>query len=371
MPVRPVWRIPREETCNEAMTKFILRRLIQAIPTVFGITVLSFAIITAAPGDPVSTLTFGPRTTMAQRVAMAAQLGTNDPVYKQYIRWLIGNDWQTFPKIDGRGNPVLDANGEQIRERGSQKGILRGDFGNSFVTKRPALELIVEKFPATAELGVLSLSMGVLLGVSIGVLAAVQRGGLFDNFTRVMAVVFSAVPIFWLGLTLLLIFGSWLGWLPMGGRYSTDYFLTGEISFTERIKHLILPVAVLSTGWVAILSRFMRASTLDVLSQDYVRTAQAKGLAYRQIWFVHAARNALIPIATILGPAIPGIIGGALITETIFSWPGVGRTTYAAVLSQDYPVIMCAVIIVSLTTIVGYLLSDILYALIDPRIRLA
>lgn len=353
------------------MSQFILRRLIQAIPTLFGITVLTYAIIVAAPGDPVSTLTFGPRTTKAQRVAMAAQLGTNDPVYKQYIRWLIGNDWQKFPKVDGRGNPVLDSNGEQIMERGTQKGILRGDFGTSFVTKRPALELIVEKFPATAELGGLSLSVGIILGVSIGVLAAVQRGGIFDNSTRVMAVIFSAVPVFWLGLTLLLIFGSWLGWLPMGGRYPTNYFLTGEVTLADRIEHLILPVAVLSTGWIAILSRFMRASTLDVLSQDYVRTAQAKGLAYHQIWFVHAARNALIPIATILGPAIPGIIGGALITETIFSWPGVGRTTYSAVLTQDYPVIMCAVIIVSLTTIIGYLLSDILYALIDPRIRLS
>ncbi len=353
------------------MTQFIFRRLLQAIPTMFGITILTYALLVAAPGDPVATLAFGPRTTIAQKNALAEQLGVNDPVYKQYIRWLIGNDWQEFRKLDGRGNPVLDANGEVIMERGTKKGILRGDFGEAFVSKRSALEVIVEKFPATAELGGLALLVGLVLGIPIGVIAAVRRGGVFDNLTRVMAVVFSAVPVFWLGLTLLLIFGSQLGWLPMGGRFPTDYFLSGGVTIVDRIKHLILPVTVLATGWVAIFSRFMRASTLDVLSQDYVRSAQAKGLKDRQVWFIHAARNALIPIATILGPAIPGIIGGALITETIFSWPGVGRTTYQAVLNYDYPVIMASVIFVSITTIVGYLLSDILYALIDPRIRLS
>src|SRR5690554_1859722 len=353
------------------MSQFIFRRVLQAIPTIFGITILTYALLNAAPGSPVATLAFGPRTTTAQKNALAEQLGINDPVWKQYIRWLIGNDWQEFRKLDGRGNVVTDANGEPIMERGTQKGILRGDFGESFTSKRNALEVVVEKFPATAELGGLALLVGVVIGIPIGVIAAVRRGGLFDNITRVMAVIFSAVPVFWLGLTLLLIFGSQLGWLPMGGRHPSDYFLTGKVTLLQRIEHLILPVTVLATGWVAIFSRFMRASTLDVLSQDYVRSAQAKGLKDRQVWFIHAARNALIPIATILGPAIPGIIGGALITETIFSWPGVGRTTYQAVLNYDYPVIMASVIFVSITTIVGYLLSDILYALIDPRIRLS
>jgi peptide/nickel transport system permease protein len=353
------------------MIKFIVRRLLQSIPTFFGITLLAYAIIVAAPGSPVATLAFGPRTTKAQKAALAEQLGVNDPVYKQYIRWLIGNDWQEFRRLDGRGNPVLDENGDVIMDRGDQKGILRLDFGESFTSKKPALDVILEKVPATAELGGLSLGVGLLLGLPVGVLSAVRRGSLFDNVSRVMAVIFSAVPIFWLGLTLLLIFGSQLHLLPMGGRHSTDYFITGEVSVVDRIKHLILPVTVLSSGWVAVFSRFMRASTLDVLSQDYIRTAKAKGLREQQVWFVHASRNALIPIATILGPALPGIIGGALITETIFSWPGVGRTAYGAVLAYDYPVIMATVILVSFTTIIGYLLSDILYALIDPRIRLS
>lgn len=353
------------------MSQFIFRRVLQAIPTLFGITILTYSLLVMAPGSPVATLAFGPRTTTAQKNALAEQLGVNDPVWKQYIRWLVGNDWQEFRKVDGRGNVMLDANGEVVMERGTQKGILRGDFGDSFVSKRSALEVIAEKFPATAELGASALLVGLVLGIPIGVVAAVRRGGIFDNITRVMAVMFSAVPVFWLGLTLLLIFGSQLGWLPMGGRYPTDYFLSGNVNVWQRIERLILPVTVLAAGWVAVLSRFMRASTLDVLSQDYVRTAQAKGLKYRQVWFTHAARNALIPIATILGPAIPGIIGGALITETIFSWPGVGRTTYQSVLNYDYPVIMAAVIFVSITTVLGYLLSDILYALIDPRIRLS
>jgi peptide/nickel transport system permease protein len=353
------------------MIKFIIRRLIQAIPTFFGITILSYAIIVAAPGDPVSTLTFGPKTTKAQKVSLAEELGTKDPVWKQYIRWLIGNDWQTFRKLDGRGNPVLDANGKVIMEHGTQKGILRLDFGKSFVGNKSALKMVLEKFPATAELGGLALLVGIMLGLPIGVLAAVWRASIFDNFTRVMAVVFSAVPIFWLGLTLILIFGSRLHWLPMGGRFPTGYFLTGKVTLVDRVKHLILPVSVLATGWVAVFSRFMRASVLDVLSQDYIRTAKAKGLRNSQVWFVHASRNALIPIATILGPAVPGIIGGALITETIFSWPGVGRTAYTAVLNQDYPVIMTTVIFTAVTTIIGYLLSDILYAAIDPRIRLS
>jgi len=353
------------------MLKFTIRRLIQSIPTFFGITILSYAIIVAAPGDPAAALAFGPRATKAQKVALAEQLGVHDPVYKQYIRWLIGNDWQEFRKLDGRGNPVLDAEGNVIMERGTQKGVLRGDFGTSFVSKKPAMDVLLEKVPATLELGGFALLFGFAIGIPIGVVAAVRRGGVFDNVTRVIAVVFSAVPVFWLGLTLLLIFGSKLHALPMGGRYPTNYFLTGEASLTERIEHLILPVSVLASGWVAIFSRFMRASTLDVLSQDYVRTAQAKGLRNRQIWFTHAARNALIPIATIMGPAIPGVLSGALITETIFSWPGLGRTTYSAVLSYDYPVIMASVILVSITTILGYLLSDILYAAIDPRIRLS
>lgn len=353
------------------MLKFIIRRLFQSIPTLFGITILSYGIIVLAPGNPADIMSFGPRTTLAQKKMLARQMGVDEPLYRQYITWLIGNDFEKFPKYDRYGQVVKDDNGKTVMVPGKKKGILRGDFGQSFVAKEPAMKLLIQKAPATIELTGLALLIGILIGIPIGVVAAALRGGTFDNATRVMAVIFSAVPIFWLALTLLLIFGSKLRWLPMGGRYPDSYFLTGKVSLKDQIDHLILPVSVLCTGWIAIFSRFMRASTLDVLSQDYIRTAKAKGLKARQVWFGHAARNALIPIATILGPAIPGILGGALITETMFSWPGIGRTAYTAVLTKDYPVIMASVILVSMTTIVGYLLSDILYAFIDPRIRLS
>ncbi len=353
------------------MLKFIIRRLLQSIPTLFGITILSYAIIVLAPGDPAELLSFGPRTTKAQRTALARQLGVHDPMIKQYIRWLIGNDFQEFPVLDRYGDPKQDEDGNVIMVHGTKKGILRGDFGESFTAKKPAMKVLLEKAPATLELTGLSLLFGMMIGIPIGVVAAALRGGVFDNVTRVMAVLFSSVPVFWLALTLMLVFSSKLGWLPMAGRYPTNYFLDGKVTIAQRVEHLIMPVAVLSTGWIAVFSRFMRASTLDVLSQDYIRTAKAKGLKARQVWFSHAARNALIPIATILGPAIPGILGGALITETMFSWPGIGRTAYQAVLAQDYPLIMASVILAALTTIAGYMLSDVLYAFIDPRIRLS
>ena len=182
-----------------------------------------------------------------------------------------------------------------------------------------------------------------------------------------MAVVFSAVPTFWLGLMMLLIFGSWLRILPMGNRY--PLMLMGDPSFGDRLRHLIMPVAVLTLTPIAIYSRFMRAAILDVLNKDYVRTAKSKGLGDRRIWYLHAMRNALIPMATLIGPAIPSLIGGALVVELIFSWPGVGRLTFEAVTQQDYNVVMASVVIGAVVTIVGYLLTDVLYALADPRVR--
>jgi peptide/nickel transport system permease protein len=217
-------------------------------------------------------------------------------------------------------------------------------------------------------LGVSALTVGLLLGIPIGILSAVWQGGIFDNGSRVMAVFFNAVPVFWLGLMLILIFGKWLDVLPMGNQCPLT--LRGCESLEDRAEHLLLPVFTLGTGWIAVLSRYMRTATLEVLNQDYIRTAQAKGLPNRDVWFVHATRNALIPIATILGPAIPGLLGGAVITETIYSWPGLGRLSFEAVLQQDYPMVMAVVILSGTVTILGYLFSDVMYALVDPRIRL-
>ncbi len=358
------------------MFRYVLRRLLQAVPTFFGITLLSYMLMLAAPGGPVAAMTFDPRMTVREREAVAARLGVNDPWYIQYLRWLLGDDWMRFDTdgdglADGSFLLPLDANGDgEAEPPGERTGILRGDFGRSFFQRRPAVDVIVERIPATFELGLASLLVSLAIGLPIGIIAAVRRGGIFDSITRVLAVVFNAVPVFWLGLILILIFGSRLALLPMGGRCATT--LTGGCPpLTERLEFILLPTIVLATGGIAGFSRIMRASMLDVISQDYVRTAQAKGLSPRAVWFKHGARNALVPIATFLGPALTLVLAGAAITETIFSWPGLGRLSVTAVIQQDYPVVMAVTIMTAIATIFGYILSDVLYAIIDPRIRLS
>jgi len=354
------------------MGRFILRRLIQAIPTLLGITIISFLIMSAAPGGPAAAMTFDPKVPAKQREAMQEKLGFNDPVPVQYVRWLLG---ETPIKVAGvtlwagREVPLFDRRGNEIgSEMGTNGGIIRLDFGRSLFYKRPVVEMLKQRAPATVQLGFAALVVGFGIGIPVGILSAVRRGSAFDNSSRVLAVLFNAVPVFWLGLMLLLVFGKWLEVLPMGNQCPLT--IRGCVSLEDRIRHLILPVFTLGTGWIAVLSRYMRTSTLDVLSQDYIRTAQAKGLPNSKVWFVHATRNALIPIATILGPAIPNLLSGAVITETIFSWPGLGRLSFEAVIQQDYPMVMAVVLLSGVITIIGYLLSDILYALIDPRIRL-
>lgn len=317
------------------MGAYIIRRLLQAIPTLLGITILSFGLMSAVPGGPVAALSYSPKTTPAMKAKLAEQLGVNDPMPVQYVRWL--------------------------------SNLLRGDLGKSFSAKRPVADLIAERIPATLELGGLALLFGTLLGVPIGIWSAVRRGTWFDNITRVTAVITTSVPTFWLGLIMILVFGSWLKLLPMGGRFPPN--LTGEYTTTDRIRHLVMPVFILAMGNIAVLSRYMRAATLEVSRQDYIRTAQSKGLRTSTVWFVHATRNALIPLATFLGPALVGLLNGAIVTETIFSWPGLGRLTIEAVNQFDYPVVMATVLIGAVSTVLGYLLSDIMYAWVDPRIR--
>lgn len=356
------------------MGKFILRRLIQSIPTLLGITVIVYFVMSFAPGGPVNALAFDPTITPQQRTAMAEAMGVNDPFHVQYIRWMIGDapirilgiqlwEGRQLELFDRRGFPT----GETVT--GTAKGILRGDFGRSLVSRQAVTQAIWVRVPPSFELGMISLLVGIFIGIPVGVLAAVYQGSLFDQVTRIMAVIVSAIPVFWLGLILLLVFGSWLGWLPMGNRFPIRF--SGNYTFWERIQHLILPVFTLSSFSIATFSRFMRASLLDVLGQDYVRTARAKGLSDRKVWFKHALRNALIPIATILGPSLTLVISGAVLTETIYAWPGMGRLLVDSVTQQDYPVIMGIVLLLAILTILGYLLSDILYAVFDPRIRLS
>jgi peptide/nickel transport system permease protein len=356
------------------MFRYILRRLILSVPIFFGITIISYLIMTAAPGGPLGALYFGnPRLSNADKERLALRLGANDPWPVQYLRWLTGDDWMRRD-TDGDGVsdqaifiPLTDSRGN-VLPPGDRRGILRGDFGISYFKRRPVADIYLERMPATIELSIASLTVGIVVGIVIGILAAVNRGGWFDNSSRVFAVVLSAVPGFWLALIALLFFGSRLDVLPLGGRCATTISDACPPLFA-RLEYLILPTLIGSTGLIAGYSRFTRASMLEVTGQDYIRTAFAKGLNGRAVWFRHAARNALIPIATFLGPAITSIIGGAVIIETIFSWPGIGRVALEAVGQRDYPIVMALTIVGAIATIIGYLLSDILYAIIDPRIR--
>jgi peptide/nickel transport system permease protein len=309
--------------------------------------------------------------TPAKRAILVQQLGLNDSIPVQYIRWLIGDDYRLFDTNgDGKFETTCNiVDGEQVcgpDKYGTRKGLLRGDFGYSYSNKRPVMALVGERVGATLEMQTLALLFGSISGITFGILAAVNRGGWFDNTTRVMAVVLNAVPAFWLGLLLMMIFGAYLKVLPMSGRCDPTTVCPPVF---QRLEYLILPVTVLATGGLAGYSRYMRASMLDVVNQDYIRTARAKGLVEQAVWFGHAARNAAIPLATFLGPAIFGLLGGSVITETLFSWPGLGRLAIAAVNNKDLPLIMIITLIGAVQTVFGFILSDILYALVDPRIR--
>jgi peptide/nickel transport system permease protein len=339
--------------------RFIIRRLLQSIPTFFGITILSYFIMAIAPGDPVSLMTFDPSISPQVRERLAARLGVNDPLPVQYLRWLIGDDWMRF---DTTGDGIPD-------EPGTRRGILRGDFGQSFSFKENPLVLIGERLPATIELNIAILMVSLPIGFIIGILAAVWRGRVFDNSSRVLAVIGDAIPTFWLGFMALMIFSApLLALFPMGGRCAP--VRGGCPPIYLRMEYLVLPTLVASLGGIAGWSRFMRASMLENITSDYIRTAHAKGLSKRVVWFRHGLRNAIIPAATFLGPTFFSLLGGSVILETIFTWPGVGRLLIQSVNSRDYPVIMASVVIGSVLTILGYLVSDILYAVFDPRVRL-
>jgi len=340
------------------MFKYLQRRFIQAIPTFFGVTILSYLVILSAPGDPVAMITFSPRSDKATIDLMRRQLGLDQPPLLQYVYWLVGNDWTT-----------IDTDGDGVGETpGQRRGLLRGDLGNSIKQKRPVMDLIAQRIPATLRLGVAALMIGFMMGVVLGVLAAVFHRTWIDQAIRIISVVGNAVPQFWLGLLLIIIFGVQLDLLPISGMQNITR--RGGFDLSDALRHMILPVFVLSLNWIAFLSRFTRTQILEVLQQDYVRTAYAKGLNEKVIGVRHALRNGLLPVATFLGPAIGTVLAGAVIIEQVFAWPGMGKLIIDAVFARDYPVVMGSVVIASLMFIVGVLLSDIMYVILDPRIRL-
>ena len=339
------------------VTRYLFRRLIQAIPTFFGITILTFVIVYSAPGDPVLQQTFDRRTSGATREEIRRRLGIDQPITIQYINWLIGNEWRQEADLLPR------------------EGILRGDFGNSLIEKRPVLEMIGERLGATLLLTGTATLIGYLLGVPIGVIAAVRRGGYYDNLSRVSAVVLNSMPSFWLSLVVILVFAvkfrEWgLPAIPSGGRYTLSAGAEVGFDLWDRLVHLLPPALVLATGPIAAVSRLMRTQVLEVIREDYIRSARAKGLKESVVYYRHALRNALIPLATILGPTLTGLVNGAVITETVWSWPGLGRLFVNANFQRDYPVILAGFVIGAVGVILGNLLSDLFYVIIDPRVRL-
>jgi len=353
------------------MFRHIFRRLAQAIPTLFGVTLLSYMIMAAAPGGPGTLMNYSEKpnkNAQAQVDKNIERLGLNDPWPIQYLVWLTGNDWM---HAVGLKNLDFDKDGKPDKSL-LHYGVLRLDFGKSFKYKRDVSDLIGERITATLELGIASLIVSICIGVPIGILAPIWRGGRFDNFTRVMAVLGSAVPTFWFGLLLLSFFGLTLGiaW-ARGGRCDLNASARnrGCPPIYLRLEYLIMPTIVLSYGGIAGYSRYMRTAMLDTINSDYIRTARAKGLTNRAVWFRHAARNAMIPLATFLGPALVGVLGGAPISEQIFSWPGLGKFLVDAVSGRDYPVVMASVLISAVLTVLAFLISDLAYAVVDPRIR--
>ncbi len=317
------------------MQAYVLRRLLYAIPTLFGISVVVFALTHLAPGDPVRLYTFGALNVTEEDIAGLRHFyGLDKPLPFQYVDWL--------------------------------RLALAGDFGMSLQYHQPALGLLLERLPATLQLALVALVLQVGIGIPLGVVAALKRGSWIDNVVRVFAVLGHAVPTFWIGLMFIVLFSIGLRILPSQGLVTIGKDVW---DVPDRVRHIIMPSVVLALAGIANYSRYLRTETLDVIGQDYVRTAHAKGLPDRLVVFRHALRNALIPMVTALGPLLAILVSGALVVEQVFSWPGVGQFTYRAALNKDYPVIMAGVMVGSALLVISYLLRDIAYAIVDPRIK--
>ena len=341
------------------MGTYILRRLLQGIPTFFGVTIIAFLLMLSAPGDPIELITFSPtRADPAATESLRRKLGLDQPPLVQYVYWLVGNDWA---RIDADGDGEADSYGER-------QGLLRGDLGQSLKHRRPVSELLIEKIPATLLLTFSALIVGYGMGIFLGILAAIYHKTWVDQLVRIFTVIGNAMPQFWLGLILIIIFSVQFDILPMSGMRDITR-RGGGFDIAETARHMIMPVSVLSLGTIAFISRFIRTGLLEVFEQDFVRTARSKGLSKRRVWWIHALPNALIPVATFIGPALGTLLAGAVIIEKVFSWPGMGRLVVDGVFNRDYPLVMGSVVIASVMFIVGLLISDILYAMLDPRIR--
>ncbi len=344
------------------MGRYVARRLLQTIPMLLLMSVLLFALVNLAPGGPLAGHSRSRHARPERLEALKRQLGLDKPLAMQYVIWLAGNDWM-----------LVDADGDGLAEsRGERRGILRGDFGFSYQTRQQVLDEIASRLPATVYLMSVTLLVVALIAIPVGILSAIKQYSPFDISVTTLSFMGQAIPEFWLGLILILVFYGWLKnpvtggpLLPAGGMHT----LGAGFNLWDWIKHLILPVTMGMVGWVAWYSRFLRSSMLDVIHQDYIRTARAKGMRDRAVMFRHALKNAAIPLVTIFALDLPWIFAGSLYVETIFSWPGMGRLFYQSALKRDYPLLLGILIIATGVTLLCNLLADIAYAYLDPRVR--
>jgi peptide/nickel transport system permease protein len=344
------------------MAQYIVRRLLQAIPMLLFISILLFALVNIAPGGPLTTYSRSNRIAPEKKEAIIRSFGLDKPLPVQYIVWLIGNDWMA---IDTDGNGITDSYGER-------RGVLRGDFGFSYKNRDPVLDQILDRLPNTIYLMTVTLFVVGIVAIPIGVLSAIKQYSKFDIIATTLTFMGQAVPEFWFGLILILIFYVALdnpftgeSLFPAGGMQT----LGAEFSVWDRIHHLVLPVTTGVVSWIAWYSRFLRSSMLEVINQDYIRTARAKGQVERKVLYNHALKNALIPLITMFALDFPYIFAGSLYVELIFAWPGMGRLYYSAATSRDYPILLAVLIIGAAIVILSNLLADIAYAILDPRIR--
>ncbi len=333
------------------MLKFLLRKLGVLLPTFFGVTLVAFVFIRMLPGDPVL-LMAGERGMSEERHAQIMKdFGFDRPIWEQYLSY-IGN-------------------------------VVHGDLGKSIITKKPVTEEFFSLFPATVELSLCAMIIAVLIGLPAGMIAATRRGSVFDHTVMAGALTGYSMPIFWWGLLLIILFSGMLGWTPVSGRISLLYYfepvtgfmlidslLSGQDgAFTSALSHLVLPSIVLGTIPLAVIARQTRSAMLEVLGEDYVRTARAKGLGPGRVIGLHALRNAMIPVITVIGLQVGVLFAGAILTETIFSWPGIGKWMVDSIFRRDYPSVQGGLLLIAAVVMLVNLIVDVLYGLINPQIR--
>jgi peptide/nickel transport system permease protein len=317
------------------MTRYLLRRILQIVPLLFGISIVLFAVIQAAPGGPEGALLESGRFIDPEVIeSYRRRLGVDQPVPVQYARWL--------------------------------GAALRGDLGISFSTTRPVAALIAERLPATVELMGASFLLAAVFAFALGIVSSVRQYSWADHFATGVSFLGIAMPVFWLALILQLVFAVRLGWLPVAGTETV-----GATSFGDHLAHLVLPAIVLAFRNIAGWSRYLRSSMIGALRTDYVRTARAKGLTERAVVGKHALRNALIPVVSIMALDVAGLFSGAVITETVFGWPGIGRLFVQAMFARDYPLLMGILLLGSVMVVLFNLIADLLYGVLDPRVRYA